>query len=87
MIQIQLFSFSFSDLMFEKAYCQYRLNKVPESLKTLRNITEPDDKVKELLGQVVSGYHVNYLASNLFVICCLLKKVFLFMILHLDILQ
>ncbi|PIK33270.1 putative signal recognition particle subunit SRP72 [Apostichopus japonicus] len=42
-----------SDLMFEKAYCQYRLNKVPESLKTLRNITEPDDKVKELLGQVL----------------------------------
>lgn len=42
-----------SDLMFEKAYCQYRLNKIPDALKTLRTISDPDAKAKELLGQVL----------------------------------
>ncbi|XP_014675381.1 PREDICTED: signal recognition particle subunit SRP72-like [Priapulus caudatus] len=42
-----------SELIFEKAYCQYRLNQVQESLTTLRNVTNPSDKIKELLGQVL----------------------------------
>lgn len=42
-----------SGLSFEKAYCQYRLNKIPEALATIRNVSEPSPKLLELLGQVL----------------------------------
>ncbi|XP_041476558.1 signal recognition particle subunit SRP72-like [Lytechinus variegatus] len=42
-----------SGLSFEKAYCQYRLNKIPEALSTIRNVSDPSPKLQELLGQVL----------------------------------
>ena len=45
----------FSGLTFEKAYCEYRLNRVSEALKTLRSVGDNlDNRCQELLGQVVS---------------------------------
>ncbi|XP_062841181.1 signal recognition particle subunit SRP72 isoform X2 [Trichomycterus rosablanca] len=38
---------------FEKAYCEYRLNRVENALKTIESIPEQTDKVKELYGQVL----------------------------------
>ncbi|XP_076102018.1 signal recognition particle subunit SRP72-like [Mytilus galloprovincialis] len=42
-----------SGLHFEKAYCQYRLNRTKEALTTLRSVDKPDTRVKELLSQVL----------------------------------
>ena len=44
----------FSELCFEKAYCEYRLNRTNEAVTTLRTPTELDNRCKELLAQVVS---------------------------------
>ncbi|XP_067657986.1 signal recognition particle subunit SRP72-like [Haliotis asinina] len=41
------------NLKFEKAYCEYRLNRTHEALTTLRSITNPDSRSKELLAQVL----------------------------------
>ncbi|CAB1325507.1 unnamed protein product, partial [Coregonus sp. 'balchen'] len=42
-----------SDLIvFEKAYCEYRLNRVESALKTIESVSEQTDKLKELYGQV-----------------------------------
>ncbi|TRY93974.1 hypothetical protein DNTS_021125 [Danionella cerebrum] len=38
---------------FEKAYCEYRLNRVESALKTIQGIPEQSDKLKELYGQVL----------------------------------
>lgn len=40
--------------MFEKAYCEYRLNRVDSALKTIENAPEQTDKLRELYGQVAS---------------------------------
>lgn len=40
-------------LKFEKAYCEYRLNRTKDALATLRGITEHDIRSKELLCQVL----------------------------------
>ncbi|XP_076469233.1 signal recognition particle subunit SRP72-like [Babylonia areolata] len=40
-------------LKFERAYCQYRLNRTQEALATLRSVNEPDVRTKELLAQVL----------------------------------
>ncbi|XP_012935251.1 signal recognition particle subunit SRP72 [Aplysia californica] len=40
-------------LKFEKAYCEYRLNRTTDALATLRSITEHDTRSKELLCQVL----------------------------------
>ncbi|ROL41099.1 Signal recognition particle subunit SRP72 [Anabarilius grahami] len=43
-----------SDMIgFEKAYCEYRLNRVENALKTIQGIPEQTDKLKELYGQVL----------------------------------
>lgn len=42
-----------SNLHFEKAYCQYRLNRTQEALTTLRAVEKPDNRIKELLSQVL----------------------------------
>ncbi|XP_072549750.1 signal recognition particle subunit SRP72 isoform X2 [Salminus brasiliensis] len=43
-----------SDLIgFEKAYCEYRLNRVEHALKTIEGVSEQTDKLKELYGQVL----------------------------------
>ncbi|KAI7801503.1 signal recognition particle subunit SRP72 [Triplophysa rosa] len=43
-----------SDMIgFEKAYCEYRLNRVEGALKTIQGIPEQTDKLKELYGQVL----------------------------------
>lgn len=44
---------SSSELVFEKAYCEYRLNRVENSLKTIESAPAQTDKLKELYGQVV----------------------------------
>lgn len=43
-----------SAVMFEKAYCEYRLNRVDSALKTIENAPEQTDKLRELYGQVAS---------------------------------
>ncbi|XP_074605547.1 signal recognition particle 72 isoform X2 [Brevipalpus obovatus] len=40
-------------LIFEKAYCEYRLNKVEDCLETLKKSTEPDFREKELKCQAL----------------------------------
>uniref|UniRef100_A0A8C4ETP4 Signal recognition particle subunit SRP72 n=1 Tax=Dicentrarchus labrax TaxID=13489 RepID=A0A8C4ETP4_DICLA len=42
-----------SDVVFEKAYCEYRLNRVESALKTIEAAPEQTDKLKELYGQVL----------------------------------
>uniref|UniRef100_A0A671UUA3 Signal recognition particle 72 n=1 Tax=Sparus aurata TaxID=8175 RepID=A0A671UUA3_SPAAU len=41
------------EVVFEKAYCEYRLNRVESALKTIEGATEQTDKLKELYGQVL----------------------------------
>lgn len=48
-----LFLCLLSDVVFEKAYCEYRLNRVENALKTIEAAPEQTDKLKELYGQVV----------------------------------
>uniref|UniRef100_A0A4W6BXV2 Signal recognition particle subunit SRP72 n=1 Tax=Lates calcarifer TaxID=8187 RepID=A0A4W6BXV2_LATCA len=40
-----------SEAVFEKAYCEYRLNRVESALKTIEGAPEQTDKLKELYGQ------------------------------------
>ncbi|MBN3317729.1 SRP72 protein, partial [Atractosteus spatula] len=40
-------------IAFEKAYCEYRLNRVENALKTIESATQQSDKLKELYGQVL----------------------------------
>jgi len=40
-------------LQFEKAYSEYRLNRTDEALRTIKAIANPDDRLRELLGQVL----------------------------------
>ncbi|XP_048746270.2 signal recognition particle subunit SRP72-like [Ostrea edulis] len=42
-----------SYVAFEKAYCEYRLNRTQDALSTLRGISQPDTRIKELLAQVL----------------------------------
>ncbi|XP_053735644.1 signal recognition particle subunit SRP72 [Synchiropus splendidus] len=42
-----------SEVVFEKAYCEYRLNRVESSLKTIESAAEQTDKLKELYAQVL----------------------------------
>ncbi|KAF7663575.1 hypothetical protein LDENG_00206260 [Lucifuga dentata] len=42
-----------SEVLFEKAYCEYRLNRVDSALKTIEGAPEQTDKLKELYGQVL----------------------------------
>ncbi|KAM6953016.1 signal recognition particle subunit SRP72 [Lycodopsis pacificus] len=44
---------SSEDMAFEKAYCEYRLNRVESALKTIEAAPEQTDKLKELYGQVL----------------------------------
>uniref|UniRef100_A0A8C5LRX3 Signal recognition particle subunit SRP72 n=1 Tax=Leptobrachium leishanense TaxID=445787 RepID=A0A8C5LRX3_9ANUR len=38
---------------FEKAYCEYRLNRIESALKTIESTSQVSDKLKELHGQVL----------------------------------
>uniref|UniRef100_A0A8C3WK43 Signal recognition particle subunit SRP72 n=1 Tax=Catagonus wagneri TaxID=51154 RepID=A0A8C3WK43_9CETA len=40
-------------LSFEKAYCEYRLNRIENALKTIESASQQTDKLKELYGQVL----------------------------------
>ncbi|MBN3295033.1 SRP72 protein, partial [Amia calva] len=40
-------------IAFEKAYSEYRLNRVENALKTIESATQQTDKLKELYGQVL----------------------------------
>uniref|UniRef100_A0A3P9NHX9 Signal recognition particle subunit SRP72 n=1 Tax=Poecilia reticulata TaxID=8081 RepID=A0A3P9NHX9_POERE len=42
-----------SEVVFEKAYCEYRLNRVESALKTIESAPDQTDKLKELYGQVL----------------------------------
>lgn len=56
LIKIFLILIFLSEVVFEKAYCEYRLNRVESSLKTIEGAPEQTDKLKELYGQVVRQY-------------------------------
>jgi len=43
----------YSSLLFEKAYCEYRLNRTEDALATIQSVAKPDSRLQELLGQVV----------------------------------
>lgn len=45
-----------SDLYFEKAYCEYRLNKIQDAYDTLSNCKQMTNKEKELFAQVVCNF-------------------------------
>uniref|UniRef100_A0A2K6MMG5 Signal recognition particle subunit SRP72 n=1 Tax=Rhinopithecus bieti TaxID=61621 RepID=A0A2K6MMG5_RHIBE len=47
------FSFFSNSLSFEKAYCEYRLNRIENALKTIESANQQTDKLKELYGQVL----------------------------------
>lgn len=49
----QLVSHICRSVQFERAYCEYRLNRTHEALATLRSVTNHDVRTKELLAQVV----------------------------------
>ncbi|XP_078392344.1 signal recognition particle subunit SRP72 [Cetorhinus maximus] len=40
-------------IAFEKAYCEYRLNRIETALKTIENVEQRTNKLKELYGQVL----------------------------------
>ncbi|KAM3939854.1 signal recognition particle subunit SRP72 [Leptodactylus fuscus] len=40
-------------IAFEKAYCEYRLNKIENALKTIENAPQKTEKLSELQGQVL----------------------------------
>uniref|UniRef100_G3RBQ1 Signal recognition particle subunit SRP72 n=1 Tax=Gorilla gorilla gorilla TaxID=9595 RepID=G3RBQ1_GORGO len=42
-----------NSLSFEKAYCEYRLNRIETALKTIESANQQTDKLKELYGQVL----------------------------------
>uniref|UniRef100_A0A8C9ADW3 Signal recognition particle subunit SRP72 n=1 Tax=Prolemur simus TaxID=1328070 RepID=A0A8C9ADW3_PROSS len=42
-----------NSLSFEKAYCEYRLNRIENALKTIESANQPTGKLKELYGQVL----------------------------------
>ncbi|KAM5271992.1 signal recognition particle subunit SRP72 isoform 2-T2 [Ctenodactylus gundi] len=42
-----------NSLSFEKAYCEYRLNRIENALKTIEGANQQTDKLKELYGQVL----------------------------------
>lgn len=43
----------FSELAFEKAYCEYRLNKVPAAYETIQAAAEVTPRVQELKAQIL----------------------------------
>lgn len=43
----------YRNLDFEKAYCLYRLNQVPEALKVVEGVQNPSLKIKELKAQIL----------------------------------
>nr|XP_005899104.1 PREDICTED: signal recognition particle subunit SRP72 isoform X2 [Bos mutus] len=45
--------FANNSLSFEKAYCEYRLNRIENALKTIESASQQTDKLKELYGQVL----------------------------------
>jgi hypothetical protein len=66
------------DLYFEKAYCQYRLNKVEEAYDTLLKCETMGVKEKELLAQVVRQFCL-FLSKIL-----ISNKYFIFFSIHFD---
>ncbi|NWI98627.1 SRP72 protein, partial [Crypturellus undulatus] len=40
-------------IAFEKAYCEYRLNRIESALRTIQSASQQTDKLKELYGQVL----------------------------------
>lgn len=43
----------FSELLLEKAYCQYRLNQIEEALKTVNSASNVSFQLKELKAQIL----------------------------------
>lgn len=41
-----------NDLFFEKAYCEYRLNRVQDAYNTIRQSNQMTNREKELLAQI-----------------------------------
>lgn len=42
------------EFLFERAYCEYRLNKIEDAYHTLKRCKEMGNRENELLAQVVS---------------------------------
>lgn len=53
-----------NSLSFEKAYCEYRLNRIENALKTIESANQQTDKLKELYGQVVINALKSLLKSS-----------------------
>jgi len=64
-MQRQWICFLYSSLTFEKAYCEYRLNRTVDALATIESAAKPDNRLQELLGQVVCTLIAALLYSRL----------------------
>ncbi len=65
MIKKKLFYLLSRDLIFERAYCEYRLNRIEDACNTLKSLDrELDEREQELLAQVVSLKIVFFLILN-----------------------
>jgi len=53
MVYHNLSLFSLLKMDFEKAYCMYRLNRLQEAEKILKEIADKTSREKDLLAQVV----------------------------------
>ncbi len=52
----------FRDLIFERAYCEYRLNRIEDASNTLKSLDrELNEREQELLAQVVSYEYLFFL--------------------------
>ena len=52
-------------MVFEKAYCEYRLNRNADALKTLLSVNERSTAANELLAQVVILNFASYIKITL----------------------
>ncbi|XP_029457529.1 signal recognition particle subunit SRP72 [Rhinatrema bivittatum] len=59
-------------IAFEKAYCEYRLNRIENAQKTIESASKQTDKLKELYGQVL--YRLERYDECLAVYCDLIRN-------------
>ena len=62
-------AFLCSSLSFEKAYCEYRLNRTEDALATIQSVAKPDSRLQELLGQVVCMALIKALLATVELFC------------------
>lgn len=54
---IEKFPAELDEFLFERAYCEYRLNKTEDAFNTLKKCKQMGNKENELMAQVVIRYN------------------------------